>query len=127
VSPLAKTILLLLYLRLFFTNLVHGGSYHRWLRLTTYFLIVYIWLWGVSAVLVSIFQCQPVSYQWDRTDDGGAGGHCIDQLGYHRWITIPNLIHSVVMLAVPLPVIWDLEVEVRQKIASTGLFLTGLM
>ncbi|KAI0478020.1 hypothetical protein F4859DRAFT_520913 [Xylaria cf. heliscus] len=55
VFPIEKTTILLLYLRLF--------RIHRWFRVTTYLLIAYIWLWGISEVIVAISQCIPIAYQ----------------------------------------------------------------
>lgn len=115
VFPLEKTAILLLYLGLF--------RIHRWFRFTTYFLIAYIWLWGISEVLVAIFQCQPIAYQWNKALDG----KCIDQLAYYRWVSVPNVIHDVFMLILPLPVVWSLRVELRQKLALTFVFLIGSM
>ncbi|KAI2640772.1 hypothetical protein GGS26DRAFT_599741 [Hypomontagnella submonticulosa] len=111
--PLEKTSILLLYLRFF--------QIHRWFRFTTYVLIAYIWMWGVSEVLVAIFQCNPVAYQWDRT----ISGTCIDQLGYYRWVSVPNVVHDVAMLILPAPVVWKLQIGLRQKLALTGVFLIG--
>ncbi|KAI3317895.1 hypothetical protein HD806DRAFT_355400 [Xylariaceae sp. AK1471] len=113
VFPIEKTTILLLYLRLF--------RIHRWFRFTTYFLIAYIWLWGISEVLVAIFQCQPIAYQWNKALDGS----CIDQLGYYRWVSVPNVVHDVFMLIIPIPVVWNLQVELRQKLALTFVFLIG--
>ncbi|KAI1147214.1 hypothetical protein F4825DRAFT_455722 [Nemania diffusa] len=114
VFPIEKTTILLLYLRLF--------RVHRWFRVTTYFLIAYIWLWGISEVIVAIAQCQPIAFQWNRKIEGG---HCIDQLAYYRWVSVPNVIHDVVMLIMPLPVVWTLKIDFRQKLALTAVFLIG--
>ncbi|KAJ8106144.1 hypothetical protein ONZ43_g7161 [Nemania bipapillata] len=114
VFPIEKTTILLLYLRLF--------RVHRWFRITTYFLIAYIWLWGISEVIVAIAQCQPIAFQWDKTIEGGK---CIDQLAYYRWVSVPNVIHDVVMLIMPLPVVWILKIDLRQKLALSAVFLIG--
>ncbi|KAI0404425.1 hypothetical protein F4802DRAFT_227587 [Xylaria palmicola] len=114
VFPIEKTTILLLYLRLF--------RIHRWFRITTYVLIAYIWMWGISEVVVAIAQCTPVAFQWDKKIEGG---HCIDQLSYYRWVSVPNIIHDVVMLIMPLPVVWTLKLDIRKKLALTGVFLIG--
>ncbi|KAI1142681.1 hypothetical protein F5Y05DRAFT_126815 [Hypoxylon sp. FL0543] len=111
--PLEKTSILLLYLRLFHV--------HRWFRFTTLVLIAYIWLWGISELLVAIFQCKPIRYQWDKSIEG----HCIDQLSYYRWVSVPNIIHDIAMLVLPAPVVWKLQVRLRQKLALSCVFLIG--
>ncbi|KAK9422143.1 putative Integral membrane protein [Seiridium unicorne] len=113
IFPLEKTSILLLYLGLF--------RVHRWLRVTVYVMMAYIWMWGISILLVAIFQCTPVASQWDKTIDGT----CINQLAFYRWLGIPNAIHDVSMLIVPAPAIWKLQMPRKQKIALTGVFLLG--
>ena len=114
VIPMGKTSVLLLYLRLF--------GIRRWFRYTTWALVVYIWMWGVSEVVVAVVQCQPVAFQWDKSIEGG---WCIDQLAYYRWVSVPNLIHDVLMLLLPVPVVWDLRIGWRQKLALSSVFLLG--
>jgi hypothetical protein len=112
---LEKTSILLLYRRLF--------SVHRWFRMSTTILIAYAWMWAVSEALTAIFQCQPVALQWDKT----LQGTCIDQLAFFRWISVPNVIHDVAMLLLPIPIIWKLQINIRQKIALSSVFLIGSM
>ncbi|KAJ8126522.1 hypothetical protein O1611_g7115 [Lasiodiplodia mahajangana] len=73
-------------------------------------------------VIVAIAQCRPVAFQWDKDIEGG---QCIDQLAYYRWVSVPNVIHDVVMLIMPLPVVWILKVDIRQKLALSAVFLIG--
>jgi len=112
---LEKSAILLLYLRLF--------HIHRWFRVTTYVLLVVIWMWGISESLVAIFQCKPVTLQWNKKLDGT----CINQLEYYRYVRVPNVIHDLVMLVLPLPVVWKLRIAIRQKIALMSVFLFGSM
>ena len=111
--PLTKTIILLLYLRLFNIN--------RWFRFATYGLLGYIWMWGAALILTSIFECSPISYQWDKTIEG----RCIDQLAYFRWICVPNAIHDVAILLIPAPVVWKLKIDMRRKMALLCVFFLG--
>ena len=110
---LEKTSILLLYRRIF--------SIQPWFRVSTTMLIVYIWCWAASEFLVAIFQCQPIAYQWNKQ----LNGTCIDQLAFFRWISVPNLIHDIAMLVLPLPMIWNLQVGTRQKFALSLVFLIG--
>ncbi|KAF3762720.1 hypothetical protein M406DRAFT_323664 [Cryphonectria parasitica EP155] len=109
-----KTSILLLYRRIF--------GVERWFRHFTWGLIVYVWLWALSETIVAIVQCTPVAYQWDKT----LNGVCIDQLATYRFIPLPNVLHDVVLLALPTPMIWALQkVSRAQKIALTVVFLIG--
>lgn len=113
--PTEKTSILLLYLRLF--------NIHHWFRYTTYAMIAYIWAWGVSESIVAVAQCKPVAYQWNKQLDGT----CIDQLAYFRWVSVPNVIHDLAMLILPVPVVWQLQIPGRQRLALLALFLFGSM
>ena len=111
--PFEKTSILLLYLRLF--------RVHRWFRYTSYGLIAYIWAWGISESIVAVVQCMPVEFQWNKSIEGT----CIDQLAYFRWVSVPNVIHDVVMLIVPVPIVWNLQIGLRQKFALSTIFAIG--
>lgn len=106
-----KTAILLLYHRLF--------QIQKWFRYLIHAMIVYIWAWAASEVLVAIFQCQPITYQWDMT----INGTCINRLAFYRWISVPNLIHDVALLVVPAPMVWKLQISKEQKLALSIVFL----
>ncbi|KAK2607151.1 hypothetical protein N8I77_005853 [Diaporthe amygdali] len=114
--PLEKTSILLLYIRIF--------RVHHWFRYANYLLIAYIWMWGLSVCLVTILACKPVPFQWEQYA-GATDGVCIDQLAFFRWVGPPNIIHDVVMLVIPLPVVWKLQMQLRQKLALSCVFLVG--
>ncbi|OTB02098.1 hypothetical protein M426DRAFT_62784 [Hypoxylon sp. CI-4A] len=115
--PIEKTAILLLYLRLF--------HIHHWFRLTTYFLIAYIWVWGIVELFVYTFLCKPVSYQWNQWYQPPVQGTCFNQVSYFRWISVPNVIHDIVMLFLPAPIVWNLKIELRKKLALSCVFLVG--
>jgi hypothetical protein len=110
---LEKTSILLLYLRLF--------QIDRWFKNATYILIITVWMWGLSESLVAIFQCKPVDYQWNKK----IHGTCISQIAYYRWVRVPNIIHDVIMLVLPVPIIWKLKLAFRQRMALSGIFVLG--
>lgn len=113
ILPLEKTSILLLYLRIFHVR--------RWFRFTTYVLLAFIWMWGISESLVAIFQCNPVAYHWDKS----INGTCINQQSYYIWVCVPNNIHDVVMLILPMPVVWKLQIGLRKKLALSCVFVIG--
>lgn len=42
-----------------------------------------------------------------------------------RWSTLPNILTDVIMLILPLPSIWNLQLRTPLKIGLTITFLTG--
>ncbi|KAI0842997.1 hypothetical protein F5Y06DRAFT_291986 [Hypoxylon sp. FL0890] len=41
------------------------------------------------------------------------------------WVGVPDVIHDIVMLILPAPVVGKLQVRLRQKLALTCVFLIG--
>ncbi|TRX88390.1 hypothetical protein FHL15_010703 [Xylaria flabelliformis] len=113
VLPFAKTSILLLILRIFHRI--------RWLCYAAYILITYIWLWSATELLLTIFQCKPIAFQWDRS----LGGTCVNQVAYFRAISALSTVHDLAMLILPLPAVWRLQLETRRKVALSGVFLVG--
>lgn len=99
IMAMEKTSILLLYIRIF--------RVQRWFLYLGWAMIAFVWLWALSELLVATFQCSPIAYQWDTTLDGT----CINQIAFYQWISIPNIIHDVALLAIPSPMIWRLQVS----------------
>lgn len=79
---------------------------------------------GIAHTLAAIFQCSPVFFAWDKAIQGGK---CINNIALERFMAIPNLVDGFVMLLMPIPLVWKLELSIRQKIALTATFLHGTM
>ena len=83
---------------------------------------VFVGLWAVAALLTNIFQCWPVSYYYDKDQDG----HCMKgQVDFFMTMGSCSLVADVLILVVPLPSIWMLQVKLRQKIAVTFILSLG--
>lgn len=113
VIALEKSSILLFYWRIFHIN--------RWFRLTAVAMIIYIWMWAAGEWFTALFQCIPVAKQWIQKLDGS----CIDRLAFFRWICLPNAVHDVAMLVLPVPMVWKLQMASRQKAALGTIFLLG--
>ena len=114
---LSKCAILLLYTRVFTTR-------KRGFTIAVYIVGAVVVATGVVNALTAIFQCTPVPYKWDKAISGGT---CIDVVAFERYMAIPNVVTGVVMLLMPLPLVWALNVTLRQKIALTLTFLHGIM
>lgn len=76
----------------------------------------------VRQVLVTIFQCSPVSGFWNRID----GSQCnIDLRVFFASVSVINIVTDVVILALPMPYVIGLKRSAGQKVAVCGIFLTG--
>jgi hypothetical protein len=77
--------------------------------------------WMVSVVTAQIFTCTPVRGAWIPS----AANHCINQTKFYYGNSISNILTDVGILALPMPLIWQLKMSRRKKIAVTGILLMG--
>ena len=91
-------------------------------RVLTIGLMVFVTGWALAAFLVNTFQCWPVQYYYNKD----LGGHCIGhQTAFFQTIGSLALVEDVVILCLPLPVVWRLEITKGQKSAVTLVFSLG--
>lgn len=114
---LSKCAILFLYLRVFTTS-------NRTFTLSVYLVGLIVIATGTANTFVSVFQCSPVAYEWDKSLQGGK---CIDELTFARYMAIPNVVTGTLMLVMPLPLAWRLNLDISAKIALTATFLHGTM
>ncbi|KAF7189905.1 hypothetical protein HII31_08727 [Pseudocercospora fuligena] len=116
---MVKTSMLLSYLRFFasprFRKLV-------WLviALNTVFMLLYDSL--------AAFQCIPISYSWKEWDTGqGHVGYCWMKRQPAAWTASGfNIIFDLVVLGMPMPLIWRMDLNQRKKILVILMFGAGV-
>ncbi|KAI1460206.1 hypothetical protein F4805DRAFT_418594 [Annulohypoxylon moriforme] len=91
-------------------------------RITTYILIFLVSAIGLSVVVTSLSSCHPFSARWDTNL---YVTNCINAPRFWQASNIPNVITDVMMLILPLPVVWGLHIDLKQKLALTGIFVLG--
>ncbi|KAF7591206.1 hypothetical protein BBP40_001865 [Aspergillus hancockii] len=68
-----------------------------------------------------IFPCTPIAKQWDHE----IRGTCINTLKSYYGLAGTSLGYDLVIIALPLPVLWNLQLGKRQKIALCCVFAIG--
>ena len=111
-----KTSLILLYFRIF--------GVIKWFRVLLIGAEVVVALYFIVDVLVAIFECHPVAFYWDKTIKGGK---CINENQFYRWNGVANLLIDFMIWSLTLPVIWHLQLNNKQKLSLSGVFLLGLL
>jgi hypothetical protein len=81
---------------------------------------------GLAFFFVTFFQCNPISYFWNKTQPGT----CIDDsvvkaLGY-LYSTF-SIISDLTFALVPAVLVWDLQLKMRTKVALIPLLTMGCM
>jgi hypothetical protein len=123
---LTKLSVLTLYLRIFTK---------RWFIRTCWACFAVVSAYATASILVSVFQCTPLNYYWDRRPPskhpqrgpvGSSHPHCINTTAFWLSNAVYNITTDVIVL-VTLPfVTWSLRLPRRQKIGLTLIFGLGL-
>lgn len=112
----AKISMLFLYRRIFPS---------RRFNILLYVVGAVILAWWFAGTLAIIFVCHPVQYFWDKTIPGG---HCGSETGILYGIAGPNVVTDVVVLVLPLPILWKLQMRLLVPSAlCTILFTLSLL
>lgn len=72
-------------------------------------------------VLAAVFSCLPIHGFWDHETPA----NCVNTLHYYLGVAIPNIATDIVLLVLPMPLIWRLQITLSQKVAVTGIFVLG--
>lgn len=76
----------------------------------------------LGTVLTAFLICRPFQYNWDKTISGSCG----DTLPYYLSTAIINLLIDVMIVALPLPRLWTLQMETSRKVSLTVIFSLGI-
>ena len=112
----AKMALLLLYRRL---------APQRWFQYMNWAVIGTILSSSTALLFITIFPCRPVSGAWDLTL--AATTVCIDRPSIYKTTAIFGAVTDLMVLAVPLPIVINLQIPRRQKIGVICYFSLGIV
>ena len=85
---------------------------------------VFIGMWASAVILSSFLLCRPFAFNWDQTIPGGK---CSNQVLSYQITGVLNLVTDVVVLLLPMPYIWNLQLRLSRKFALTALFSVGIL
>lgn len=88
--------------------------------------IVGVWdtVWTISTVLVTIFQCNPIKFLWNREIQGGK---CVNSDVFYFACSLTSTITVVTVLLLPLPIVWNLQVSISRKAGLAISFSIGTL
>lgn len=75
----------------------------------------------ITIILETLLICRPFAYFWDKSIHGTCGNEVITYLT----AGIFNLIIDVIIVILPMPMLWGLQMPMAKKIALTGIFGIG--
>lgn len=109
--------MLLLYLRLFPNKPVRLAIYTA-LGITT--------LWGIGSFFAQVFSCSPMSFYWNQWD-GEHAGKCSNHNALLLAHAIINIVLDVVVIALPMPVLWKLQMSWEKRTGMCLMFAVGIV
>lgn len=105
--------------------------YRRIFHVYTKFLIVNTVLllivagWAISFFFVTLFQCRTPNTLWTTFEF--ARHNCVDTLSFYYSVSITGFITDLAILISPLPVIHQLQMPLKNRIAIACILLLGAM
>lgn len=87
----------------------------------------YIWVviaWVLAFGLSTIFECHPISAAWTELESDKYF-KCINLIKYFNALSISDALTDLIIMILPIPVIWRMQMPLRQKIAVVAVFIGG--
>ena len=79
--------------------------------------------WAIS-LLRMVFLCHPMAYEWNKSIRGGT---CLNTAAAYYSISGINLGLDLVVIMLPMPVLWTLQMPIPKKVAISMIFGMGVM
>lgn len=83
-------------------------------------LVVAYWFGSIIRIC---FLCRPIPYLWDKTIPNGT---CLDLTAAYLSVSGINLILDITVVALPMPIIWTLQMPTSKKVAVSAIFGMGV-
>ncbi|KAF6236675.1 hypothetical protein HO173_004966 [Letharia columbiana] len=77
-----------------------------------------------ATILADCLICRPIRYRWDFAIKGAS---CGDETKLGLFIAIVNFLQDVIVVVLPMPILWNLQMAVSRKAALTGMFGMGIL
>lgn len=98
------------------------------LRMACWIIMGFTAAYGLTFLMVTIFQCWPIHYTWTRFDQTRHdGGRCNNE-NLQSWMSaIFNIILDLAILILPLNELYALQMGLKQKTLVMGMFGLGIL
>lgn len=79
--------------------------------------------WLIGILLSVTFMCNPIQKAWDVT----LPGTCLNTGELWMGSGLTSLIIDVIILVMPLPMLWKLQIKTMRRIQISGVFVCGYL
>ncbi|KAI5779977.1 hypothetical protein EDC01DRAFT_668681 [Geopyxis carbonaria] len=80
-------------------------------------------MFWVACILTGFLMCRPLAFNWDKSIEDA---HCGNTYSQEVGSAAINMILDFMIVILPLPVLWSLQVPVKKKIMLSGVLSLGL-
>ncbi|KAH6642006.1 hypothetical protein C7974DRAFT_326858 [Boeremia exigua] len=116
VQIVSKIAILALYSRLF-------PDHIKWFRWSVRGMFAFMIIHGLVFLLLVVFQCLPISAIWDKTVTSAKCLPVSAAIGFTG--AGLSILEDIIILLLPLPVVWKLQMNLRKKIGVIFLISVG--
>lgn len=116
-----KTSILVFYMRL---------DHRKSTRLAIHLVMAFVIALSITTFFFLAFVCVPPSLFWNPAGQAAAPEKCFNQTTQQMFFNlngICNIIQDVSIYLLPIPMLWSLQMPLRQKLALGALFSIGLV
>lgn len=83
----------------------------------------FILLFNISGILAAFLICRPYAKNYYTTMAGSCGSTKV----FYIWISALNLLTDLIILLLPLPFVYKLQLPLRKRLGLAGMFSVGLL
>lgn len=106
---------------LFYKRVFRGNTFNA----AVWTMISIIGVWSVAFFFANLLQCYPISTNWEAS--GGQVTSCINTNMMYLAQAWTDVLTDLMILSLPIPCIWALQMPARHKVGVTAIFLLGLL
>lgn len=96
---------------------------NRSFRIVSYVLMAVSIGYFIMVILEAFLLCKPFAYSWDKLREG----HCGNEHDVYLSSGIMNLFIDVIIVVLPMPMLWGLQLGLAKKLALTFIFGVGAL
>ncbi|KAH9905452.1 hypothetical protein F4778DRAFT_708781 [Xylariomycetidae sp. FL2044] len=114
---------------LFFIKLSLFFQYYRFIQQIQKYRNVYLGImavvtcWTIGQIFMIMLMCVPVEGYWNKS----VQARCIPEMMGQTLNSVSNIITDVIVLTLPMPVVWALQLRRSQKWSLIGIFGLGFI
>lgn len=82
----------------------------------------FVTVFNLGGVLEAFLICRPYAANWDSS-----AGSCGNVRNFYIWLSALNLFSDLVILILPIPFVYKLQMPLRKRMGLVGMFTVGVL